>query len=401
MINKLTVLAGLVMVTGVATAQQKPFSITGNIKGKTTGYIYLSYSPDGAADYKSDSSLIENGHFSFNGKLSGPAQAMVSTIRQPLSFDQVAQLYLVPADMQLSLDNNNLSGGAVLKGSPVQAEADALDKAREPIMSKVKPLSEAYEKTGAVYREAIKAKKDEATLEKLKEEANKAKDAMDPYYEQLSKIDEGFMDKHPASYVTASILRFRITGMPLKEGEERYNKLPEEIKTSSLGKELKKDLDGMRMGSPGARAYVFTSKELRGEPLSLADYKGKYVLVDFWASWCVPCRAGNPHLKELYSKYKDKGFEIIGISDDDGNNEAWRKAVEKDGIGVWKHILRGLKSDGKGNFDRTNDISENYGIHSLPTKILIDPNGIIIGRYGGGGENEEAMDKKLSEIFGG
>jgi thiol-disulfide isomerase/thioredoxin len=155
------------------------------------------------------------------------------------------------------------------------------------------------------------------------------------------------------------------------------------------------------MGSPGAKAYVFSSKELRGEPLSLADYKGKYVLVDFWASWCVPCRAGNPHLLSLYKKYKDKGFEIIGISDDDGNSEVWRKAVEKDGIGVWKHILRGLKSDGKGNFDRTNDISEHYGIHSLPTKILIDPDGIIVGRYGGGGESEEVMDKKLSEIFGG
>jgi thiol-disulfide isomerase/thioredoxin len=302
--------------------------------------------------------------------------------------------------MQLSLDNENLGSRAVLKGSPVQDEADALTQSKAGIMAQLKPLQDTYEKLGSVYREAIKAKKDEATLETLKEAANTAKDAMDPYLEQLSNMDKAFMDRHPASFVTASMLRYRISGMTLQEGERRYSQLPAAVKNGNLGKEIKKELDGLRMGSPGAKAYVFASKELRGEPLSLADYKGKYVLVDFWASWCVPCRKGNPHLLSLYSKYKDKGFEIIGISDDDGKPEAWQKAVEKDGIGVWKHVLRGLKYDGKGNFDRTNDISDNYGIHSLPTKILIDPNGIIIGRYGGGGENDEALDQKLAEIFG-
>ena len=386
------------MMSFVATAQQKPFTITGTIKNKPDGYVYLSY-PGGESGYIRDSSRIERGRFSFKGNLAGPVQAMVSTVSQPRTFGELVQLYLVPGNMQLSLDNENLGSRAELKGSPVQAEADALNRSKAQIMAEIKPLSEAYEKVGAIYREAIKAKKDEATLETLKEAANQAKDAMDPYYDRIRKIDEDFMDQHPASYVTASILRSRISGMPLQEGEARFNKLTTEIKNSELGKTIQKELDGLRMGSPGAKAYVFASKELRGEPLSLADYKAKYVLVDFWASWCVPCRKGNPHLLSLYSKYKDKGFEIIGISDDDSKPEAWQKAVEKDGIGVWKHVLRGLKYDGK-NFDRTNDISEHFGIHSLPTKILIDPNGMIIGRYGGGGENDAAMDRKLAEIFG-
>jgi thiol-disulfide isomerase/thioredoxin len=124
-------------------------------------------------------------------------------------------------------------------------------------------------------------------------------------------------------------------------------------------------------------------------------------LLDFWASWCVPCRKGNPHLLSLYSKYKDKGLEIIGVSDDDNNHEAWQKAVDKDGIGVWKHVLRGLDMKKRlAGEENESDISQYYGIHSLPTKILIDPNGIIIGRYGGGGESDEAMDKKFAEIFG-
>jgi thiol-disulfide isomerase/thioredoxin len=387
---------GLVMAASIATAQQNPFTISGTIKGKTGGYIYMNYGGN-----TSDSALIEKGRFSFSGSVEGPRQAMVMMDRNAQFFDKYTQLYIVPGKMQLSLDYNNFTDGAVLKGSPVQAEADELNKSRAPIMAKIKPLSEAYNKANMNYINARKEKKDEATLEMLKDAATKAKDAMDPYYEQLAKIDEAFMDKHQASYVTASILRYRISSMSLQQGEERYNNLADAVKTSSLGKDIKKELEGLRMGSPGAKAYVFASKELRGEPLGLADYKGNYVLLDFWASWCVPCRKGNPHLLSLYSKYKDKGLEIIGVSDDDNNHEAWQKAVDKDGIGVWKHVLRGLDMKKRlAGEENESDISQYYGIHSLPTKILIDPNGIIIGRYGGGGESDEAMDKKFAEIFG-
>jgi len=123
------------------------------------------------------------------------------------------------------------------------------------------------------------------------------------------------------------------------------------------------------------------------------------VLLDFWASWCAPCRKGNPHLLELYERYRSRGLEIIGVSDDDSKPEAWKKAVEKDGIGVWKHVLRGLKRTANGGYDNSEDKSKSYGIHTLPTKILIDPTGKIIGRYGGGGEQEEAMDAKLAALF--
>jgi thiol-disulfide isomerase/thioredoxin len=393
--------AVITLLTTIVKAQEKPFLIKGAITGKTDDYIYLTYAAGLGNAYTTDSVLIKNGRFSFTGKLSRPVQAYIVLDKKSTPYGKYAEMFIVPGNMELSIDYKRFPEGVVLKGSPVQQEMDVLTKARQPVMKEMKPLREAYDKANNAYIGAMKAKKDSATLASLKEAANAAKDAMEPYYEQLSVIDNEFMNKHPQSLVTASLLRVRIGAMPLVEAEKRFNDLGDEIKSSSLGQTIKKEVDGLRKGSPGATAYLFASAEMNGSKLSLSDYKGKYVLLDFWASWCVPCRKGNPHLLSLYSKYKDKGLEIIGISDDDSKPDAWRKAVEKDQIGVWKHILRGLKHGPNGTFDRSEDISEQYGIHSLPTKILIDPKGVIVGRYGGGGENDEAMDKKLADIFGG
>jgi thiol-disulfide isomerase/thioredoxin len=311
-----------------------------------------------------------------------------------------ASIYLEPGSMTVKLVYNKFSE-LKMWGSKTQSEQDELNKQKAELMAKLKPLSDAYIEANNAYIAAMRnANSDQATVARLKEKANEAKDAMGPVQRQIGSVELNFIENHPQSFVSATLLRYKISSLSYTKVEEYYNRLSEEIKQSSIGKEIKKEIDDLKSGSPGAKAFVFESEELRGGRLSLADYKGKYVLVDFWASWCIPCRKGNPHLLELYKKYKDKGFEIIGVSDDDSKPENWRKAVEEDGIGVWKHILRGLKRTADGGFDRSASISDRYGIHTLPTKILIDPQGVIVGRYGGGGENDEAMDKKLREIFG-
>ncbi|HMI05818.1 MAG TPA: TlpA disulfide reductase family protein, partial [Pedobacter sp.] len=213
------------------------------------------------------------------------------------------------------------------------------------------------------------------------------------------KIDLEFIKTHPDSYLSAYLLKWKVSSMSLAESKSYYAVLSDRIRQSSYGKGVLEEIKGLESGSPGSVASVFSVKDINGEPLSLSDFKGKkYVLIDFWASWCVPCRKGNPHLLSLYSKYKEKGFEVVGVSDDDSAPDAWKKAVAQDKIGVWKHVLRGLKRTAAG-FDKSEDISAPYGIHSLPTKILIDKEGMIVGRYGGGGEGDEAMDKKLAELF--
>ena len=124
-------------------------------------------------------------------------------------------------------------------------------------------------------------------------------------------------------------------------------------------------------------------------------------MLDFWASWCVPCRKSNPHMIELYNKYKSKGFDVIGIADDDGKIAVWNAAVTKDGVGIWHNILRGLNMDMiMKHINNPDDLDERYGIASIPTKILIGPNGKILGRFGDSyGGTEEDMDKMLKSIF--
>ena len=124
------------------------------------------------------------------------------------------------------------------------------------------------------------------------------------------------------------------------------------------------------------------------------------VLLDFWASWCKPCRASNPHVKALYEKYRKKGFDVVYIASDDSNPNAALKAIEQDGIKKYHHLLSGLKQlkDANGKpmgYDKSEDIGEKYAIHFLPTKYLIDREGKIIGQV-----DDKTLDAKLKEIFG-
>lgn len=384
-----------------AAVQAQSFTLNGTVEGKQTGYVYLNYST-GGDNYRMDSAKLQEGRFTFKGNIDGPSMSSLFLDRPgPMSYESdVASLFLEPVTMTASLKKGHLKD-AILKGSKAQDDMELLNAARKPVMTGLAPLSANYNKLNMAYIAARKAKKDSATLASMLDELEKVKEKMEPYYEKMNAIDKGFIEKHPASYASAYLLRFRISSMSLREAESAYNRMPPALQQSSFGKEIKKEVDGLRSGSPGSAAYVFSKTDINGQPLSLSDYKGRYVLIDFWASWCVPCRKGNPHLKDLYAKYKSKGLEIIGISDDDSRPEEWKKAVSQDGISIWKHVLRGLDMQKRQRKEpNPEDISDHYGIHSLPTKILIDPNGMIIGRYGGGGENDEAMDKKLAEVLG-
>ena len=388
-----TATCGLLM-GAMSQKSKNEFVLNGKIDGINDGLVYLYYTGEGNQRVK-DSSQLRNGSFSFKGKVSEPTMAFLQLKEDKRTETNNTSLFIEPAVMTLNTRVNDIAR-ATVTGSSVQKDYETLTKLKEPIRKEMQPLSDEYSAASEKYREAVKNKTDEKTLDEMKDHLNDLHSKFDPFNERSDKIDYEFFKSHPTSPVTAYMLRFHVSELPLETLEMYYKNFGSALQQSSMGKEIGDEIAKLRSGSPGSIAKNFSTTDINGNKLSLTDYKGKYVLLDFWASWCVPCRKGNPHLKTLYAKYRDKGIEFIGIADDDRAEDAWKKAVDKDGIGIWKHVRRGLKYE-NGNFDRSTDISENFGIHTLPTKILIDPNGKIIGRYS---EEEKPLDDKLKEIFG-
>jgi thiol-disulfide isomerase/thioredoxin len=397
--KKKTLLFISLFLAGLAQAQT--FTLTGTITGMTSGKLTLNYANKEGKQIL-DSSMIRNGHFEFRGNIANPSIAYLSVSAKVIARDNpnATMLYLDPAPMTIHLKHNDFKN-AVITGSASQDEYATLEKLKAPIYKEMEPLSKAFEAAGQAYQKAVKEKKDDATVDTLKYRAAAIHDQFDPYFERAAQIDYAFFAAHPKSYVTASELRFHISSLSLDSAQMFYDGLGSAIQQSRSGKYIAEEIAKLRAGSPGSPAADFTAKELNGSTLTLSSLKGKYVLIDFWASWCVPCRKSMPHVKELYSHYKDKGLEVIAVSDDDGHADTWEKAVAKDSTGIWHNVLRGLDWEKmRKNEKNDKDISEKFGIHSLPTKILIDPNGMIIGRYDKGTEEEAAaMDKKIAEAF--
>ena len=224
---------------------------------------------------------------------------------------------------------------------------------------------------------------------------------MEPYRKIYLERMTDYVKKYPSTALAANFLCMNTGRMTLEQLKEAYNKLDETAKQTSAGKEIAAEIATLDRVAPGNPAPEIAKNDLvTGKPFALSSLKGKVVLLDFWASWCVPCRKSNPHVKALYEKYRKKGFDVVYVADNDSRPEEALKAINQDGIRKYHHVLRGLKTlkDANGKmtgYDKSEDVSEQYAIHFLPTKYLIDREGKIIGKV-----NDEELDAKLKEIFG-
>ncbi len=224
---------------------------------------------------------------------------------------------------------------------------------------------------------------------------------MEPYRKIYLERMTDYMKKYPSTALAANFLCMNTGRMTLEQLKEAYNKLDETAKQTSAGKEIAAEIATLDRVAPGNPAPEIAKNDLvTGKPFALSSLKGKVVLLDFWASWCVPCRKSNPHVKALYEKYRKKGFDVVYVADNDSRPEDALKAIDQDGIRKYHHVLRGLKTlkDANGKmtgYDKSEDVSEQYAIHFLPTKYLIDRDGNIIGKV-----TDEELDAKLKEIFG-
>jgi thiol-disulfide isomerase/thioredoxin len=208
---------------------------------------------------------------------------------------------------------------------------------------------------------------------------------------ELDKIQHTFIVKNPGSLLAIDILSKIILKYTLDEYEQLYNNLDKSVKESEKGKAFAAKIAAAKATKPGIPAPKFTKKDKDGKIISLDMFKGKYVLIDFWGTWCKPCRASFPHLVKLYNKYNPMGLVFINIAQENTLNarDKWLKAIEEDGL-VWTQILNDEDKD-------KCDIVSIFNIQAFPTKVLIDPKGNIVDTWIG---ESPKFEEKLKEIFG-
>jgi peroxiredoxin len=195
-----------------------------------------------------------------------------------------------------------------------------------------------------------------------------------------------FVAAHPGSYITPfAIIRFNQIADEISETEVLYNQLTPEIKTSAMSQYIAQQITEAKVNGTGTLLPDFAQPDTSGISVSLSSLRGNYVLVDFWASWCGPCRQENPNLVAAYNKYKNKNFTVLGVSLDKAK-PAWIDAIKMDGL-TWTHVsdLQGWQ----------NSVAQQFQIFSIPQNFLIDPDGKVVGKNLRGA----ALDRKLARIL--
>ncbi|MCL6103600.1 MAG: AhpC/TSA family protein [Bacteroidetes bacterium] len=372
----------------------KPFTLNGEIIGEDSGKIVLRY--QGQSKYIMDTVSVKNEAFVFKGNISEPTRAYVIGKANDLN---TTNFYLEPGviNIRLTVDKFN---EFKMAGSKTQEEQEKLNRLEKQLFMRINKLRS---ENSSKY-DSLKKAADKVVLNKLKTSLDENDRRLSQLNEQLNKIRSNFILSNPKSYVSLDLLQTFDKNEVISNDSLKsvYNKLDITTQNSRVGNIIKQDIRKKENSRIGSMAPDFKAIDvLTNKPVSYSEFKGKkVVLLDFWASWCGPCRAAFPHLKNLYKKYHSKGFEIIAVFTFDFNKKALISAIEKDGTGNWHHVPFAERYTEGPAYLTKDDIYENYFVQAVPLQILINKDGKIIGRWKGYSiENEKGLDKLLAELF--
>lgn len=331
------------------SAEVKPAATDFLINGVVTGYpegtsVEFLNGQTGAPEM---TTAINAGKFSFKGKMERPDFKIILFNKQP-------------PYITLFMDNStvNIAGdkAAIDKSKITGSESHT---AFEQFNSSLEPYQSVFAEGGEYNAEL---------------------------HDKAMKLIREFVTTHTASYITPlAVIRYNQIADDISKTEELYNMLVPDIKASAMGQYIAQLIKDGKLNGNGTVLADFTQPDTAGVPVSLSSLRGNYVLVDFWASWCGPCRQENPNLVAAYNKYKSKNFTVLGVSLDKAK-PAWIEAIKMDGL-TWTHMsdLLGWQ----------NSVAQKFQIFSIPQNFLLDPDGKVIGKNLRGADLERKLAKVL------
>lgn len=360
-------------------AQEAAFQMKGTAPKMFNGkMIYLDYTKDGFS--VSDSVQIVNGKFSLTGTVDEPIYSRM-VLDQEGKGKLMAQnvgdrLYFYLGNENYNFTIKDSLRTATIKGSPMH---DAYTAYLKEIGGGFMDIIDAGNK-------AFAAVKQDAA------DANEQYEAIHEKFEarfEARRVKElAFAENNPNSIFSIDALIDASNKRKLSEIEPIFLKLSKEVRQLTTARQLEARFLAERSIKIGSKAPDFSQPDTQGKMVKVSDFKGKYVLIDFWASWCSPCRAENPNLVKAYHKYNSKGLEVLAVSlDDTKGRGAWLKAIEDDGM-PWIHV-----ADLKG---WSNEAAVLYGVRAVPQNYLVDPQGNIIAINLKG----DYLHTELAQVFG-
>lgn len=366
--------------------------ISGVLKGQGNEKLSLSFT-DESGKQQLYSTIAASDHFRFKvKKQTAPAPARLGSAvnRRPLGANGApSDGGPVPfLELFVAKDDITINGSvtdfrfAVVSGGKENNDFALYLKAAEKLERKKWELLEGFYKPEVA--------KDTVFLKQLSKQASENSRA-------LMSVQKKFIQEHPETFGSLFLLSRMENMYTAADFEAAFKHLGDAYKQTAIAQRIAKRIDFLSPTAIGKPAVQFIKNDKDGKQVNLADYKGKIVLLDFWGSWCGPCRASHPHLKELYSQYKSKGFEIIAIAAETAKTpqeqrEKWLAAIQKDGIS-WVHILN--------NEDKaTQDLVKEYRVTAFPTKIVLGKDGKILLRITASATDDidRLLEKELSTL---